>query len=113
MHFIRFNETEYSFVDYLCLRAAFRNHRPDRFYIHTNVGNQFTGKYWDWIKKDSDLMSRIRLIHLEPPTEIFGQELNKIWSLFHGSDIMRYRVLIDHGGIYVDNDVFIIRNLDK
>lgn len=37
IHFIRFNKTEYSFIDYVVMKAAMRNHRPDYFYIHTDV----------------------------------------------------------------------------
>ena len=77
IHFIRFNQTEYSLIDYVVIKAAMRNHRPDFFYIHTDVigpGN-FTGRYWELIKKDYEIWSRIRLFHLEAPSEIFGQNI--------------------------------------
>ena len=79
IHFIRFNQTEYSFIDYVVIKAAMRNHRPDSFYIHTDVvgpGN-FTGRYWELIKKDKKLWSKIQMFHLEAPREIFGQQLNE------------------------------------
>lgn len=114
IHFIRFNITQYNFVEYVCLRAAFRNHRPDQFYIHTDVpGLEFTGKYWSWIQRDTELYSRIRLMPLEAPTEIFGQKLNEDWRFSHGSDLARIQVLMKYGGIYLDNDVYIIRSLNK
>ena len=37
IHFIRFNQPEYSFIDYVVMKAAMRNHRPDYFYIHTDA----------------------------------------------------------------------------
>ena len=113
IHFIRFNKTTFSFVDYVCLKAAYRNHRPDHFYIHTDVGDKFHGKYWDWIKKDDDMFSRIKLVPIEIPYEIYGQKLSEGWRLPHGSDISRMQVLVQHGGIYLDNDVYVIQNLDK
>ena len=77
IHFIRFNQTEYSFIDYVVIKAAMRNHRPDFFYIHTNVAiPHFTGRYWELIKKDYEIFSRIRFFHLDLPSEIFGQPLN-------------------------------------
>ena len=79
IHFIRFNQTEYSLIDYVVIKAAMRNHRPDFFYIHTDVigpGN-FTGRYWELIKKDKKLWSKIQMFHLEAPREIFGQQLNE------------------------------------
>lgn len=112
IHFIRFNTKEYSFTEYICLKAAFRNHRPDFFYIHTNL-NDFKGKYWELIKKDPDLSERIRVVPTEVPSEIFGQKLSKRWKLWHGSDIARIKIMMQYGGIYLDNDVFVIKNLDK
>ena len=113
IHYVRFNKAEYSFVDYVCLKAALRNHRPDQFYIHTDVGDSFTGKYWDWIKQDEELYSRIRIIQTELPLKIYGQKLSKQWRFWHGSDIVRIQVLMQYGGIYLDNDVFVIKNLYK
>lgn len=78
IHFIRFNQTEYSFIDYVVIKAAMRNHRPDYFYIHTDTpgpGN-FTGRYWNLIKKDYELWSRIRLLPIKVDEEIFGQLIN-------------------------------------
>ena len=114
IHFIRFNNFELKFIDYLVLLAAMRNHRPDKFYIHTNVKDvQYTGKYWDWVRRDEELWTRIKVLYLEAPAEIFGLKLSEGWRFHHGSDIGRIRVLMKHGGIYLDNDSFIIRSLDK
>jgi hypothetical protein len=90
------------------------NHRPDHFYYHTNIKNvTYDGKYWDWVRKDEPLWSRIRVKYLEAPTEIYGQKLSDEWGLYHGSDISRIRVLMRYGGIYLDNDCFVIRSLEK
>jgi len=77
IHLIRYNQPEYSLNDYVVIKAAMKNHRPDYFYIHTDVpgpGN-FTGRYWNLIQRDHELFSRIRLLHLEAPSEIFGQQI--------------------------------------
>ena len=114
IHFIRFNLPEYKFVDYIVMRAAMRNHRPDQFFIHSNVpAEEFRGKYWNLIRQDREMWSRIRIIPLEPPTEIFGQKLSTDFHLWHASDIERIRVIMKYGGIYLDNDVFVVQNLDK
>lgn len=115
IHLIRFNQTEFSFVDYICFQAAFRNHRPDYFYIHTDAPDgQFEGKYWKLIQKDKELYSRIFILHLDVPSEIFGRPLFvEEWGFWHGSDIARLRILMKHGGIYLDNDVFVIQSLNK
>jgi hypothetical protein len=91
-----------------------RNHRPDKFYYHTNIKNATCeGKYWEWVKKDEELWSRIEIKYLEAPTEIFGQKLSEGWRFFHGSDIGRIRVFMQYGGIYLDNDCFVLHSLDK
>lgn len=114
IHFIRFQTFELNFVDYMVLLAAMRNHKPDQFFFHTDVEDvQFTGKFWGLVKQDEDLWSRIKVFFLEAPAEIFGQKLNEGWRFYHGSDIGRIHVLMKYGGIYVDNDAYVIRSLDK
>jgi len=113
IHLIRFDQSEFTFLDYICLQAAYHHHRPDFFYIHTNVKKGFEGKYWSRIIKDLELKSRIKILYLEPPSEIFGQTVNPEWRLWHGGDIARIRVMMKYGGIFLDNDVFVIQNLDK
>ena len=114
IHFIRFKTFELNFVDYVVLKAAMRNHRPDKFYFHTNIKNATgEGKYWDWVKKDEQLWSRIEVKYLEAPKEIFGQKLSDGWRFYHGSDIGRIQVLMQYGGIYLDNDCFVIHSLEK
>jgi hypothetical protein len=91
-----------------------RNHQPDMFYYHTDIVDyKFAGKYWDWVKKDQSLWSRIQIKYLQVPTEIFGQKLNEEWRFFHGGDIGRIHVLMRYGGIYLDNDAYVIRSLHK
>ena len=73
--------------------------------IQENIGN--------WCEKNSELWSRIHVLHLQVPTEIFGQKLNEKWRFYHGSDFCRIRILMEYGGIYLDNDSFVIRSLNK
>ncbi|KAI9563498.1 hypothetical protein GHT06_010961 [Daphnia sinensis] len=114
IHFIRFKNFDLTFVEYVVVIAAMRNHRPDKFYFHTDIKDaKCEGKYWEWVKKDQELWSRIQVKYLEMPTEIFGQKLNEGWGLFHGSDIARLRIIKKYGGIYLDNDCFVIQSLDK
>ena len=111
---IRFSKPEFSFIDYICIQAAFRNHRPEHFYIHTDAPDRrFRGKYWELIERDIELKSRIRILSLEPPSEIFGQQIEPDMRVYHGGDISRIRTLMKYGGIYLDNDVYVIKNLDK
>ena len=116
-------------------------------YIQTDLPgpNYFSGKYWELVKKEPNLWTRIKIVKCELPSEIFGQQLSDGWRLFHGSDVARIRyiwrwgytlnksveilyqikliieiltfflnrVIMQYGGIYLDNDVFVIQSLDK
>ena len=114
VHFIHFDKTELSFVDYIVLRAVLLHQAPDKIFIHTNTPEApLTGKYWDWVRKDEKLWPLIHVVFLELPDKIFGQDLNDGFRVYHGSDIGRIRLLMNYGGIYLDNDVFVIKNLDK
>lgn len=114
IHYIRFNKTAFSFVEYVCLRSAYVQQQPERIYLHTNVDeSNFTGIYWKWIRAESDLYRRIVVLPIQLPSDIFDQPLSDGWRLYHGSDIARIRTMIKYGGIYLDNDVYVVANLDK
>lgn len=112
VHYIRFKQPRFTFVEYVCLRSVHINHQPDYIFIHTDVHDGFKGKYWRWIQKEKDLFSRLRILPIEAPSEIFGQKLSEKWRLLHGSDIARAKTMMKYGGIYLDNDVYVIRSLD-
>lgn len=114
IHYIRFNKTSFTFVDYVCLRSAYIQQKPDRIYLHTNVNeSNLSGHFWKRIEAEPDLYRRIVVQPIELPSEIFGQPLSEGWRLYHGSDIARIRTMIKYGGIYLDNDVYVVHNLDK
>ena len=49
----------------------------------------------------------------ELPDEIFGEKFSSEWKLWHASDVLRNRVLLEFGGIYLDRDVYVVKSLDK
>lgn len=113
IHYIRFNKKSFTFVEYICLRSAYIHQRPDYIFIHTDVVGGFRGKYWSWIQQEEDLQSRVIVLAIETPSDIFGQPFNDLWRFHHGSDVARIRSLMKYGGIYLDNDVYVVGNLDK
>lgn len=113
VHYIRFKQSRFTFVEYICLRSVHLNHQPDYIFIHTDQAGGFKGKYWRLIRNEKQLFARIRLLAIQAPEEIFGQKLSAEWRLLHGSDIARARTMMKYGGIYLDNDVYVVHNLDK
>jgi len=113
IHFIRFNKRNFSFIDIVVIRAAHLAQKPDAIYIHTNVKN-FQGKYWMKLQnKWPDTYKLIQIKSRQIPLRIYNRSLSESYKLHHASDIERYRLLTEYGGIYLDNDLFIIQNLDK
>ena len=113
--YVRFNKNNFSFTDYIALRAAYLHQEPESIYIHTNLAGPeyFTGKYWQLIQEEYALRSRIRIVECQLPRQVFGQNLSSDWHVKHGSDLTRIRIMIKYGGIYLDNKVFLIQRLDK
>lgn len=100
-HFIRFNAPNVSFVDMLCIKAALRNIRPDKLYIHCDAAPR--GRYWDMVKSD------VIVNHLARPRRAYGRRLsNENQELF-----ARLEILKKYGGIFLDNDVLVLKSLDK
>lgn len=50
--------------------------------------------------------------HIPLPTQVFGHTLNPEWLAFHGGDVARLMVMRKYGGIYLDNDSYLIRNMN-
>src|SRR5277367_1086404 len=105
IHFIRINQPKMTFVEMICIKSAYLNHRPDKIMIHCDDCN-FKGKYWDHIK---DIPS-LTLNKVSPPTEIYGIKFANIW---HRMDILRILTLMRYGGIFLDNDVYVVQSLNR
>ena len=98
VHYIRFNKTSFSFVDYCCVRSALINQRPDFIFLHTNV-QAFDGPFWRRMLNEASLRRRIRVFQVDVPYSIFDQKLDEKWRLYHGSDIVRVQNIQKYGGI--------------
>jgi hypothetical protein len=109
VHFLFFGNGYISYVHAVCVLAAFKNQRPEKIFFHTNVV-EFTGIHWIKIRDTLGSVLEIRKITL--PTEIFGQNFSKSYHIWHASDVTRIRILMEYGGIFLDNDSYVIRNLD-
>ncbi|XP_075229355.1 uncharacterized protein LOC142329001 [Lycorma delicatula] len=115
IHFIRMSEwtQNISFIDAIVILAAFKNQKPDKIYLHTDNDN-FTGPNWEKILLTPGLKDILIVRYIELPETIFDQEFtNDGHYLFHSSDILRIQILLEFGGIFLDNDSYIVRSLDR
>ncbi len=103
VHFIWFSpqSTELKFINFLSILSAHKHIKPDKMYFHTNCTPH--GLYWDRIVNKITVMKRepkmSKLIH------------SKVEATFD-CDYERLAVLQEHGGIYLDLDVLVIRPMD-
>ena len=109
VHFLFFGNPRISYVHSVCVLAAFKNQKPERIYFHTDV-EEFTGPHW--IKIRDTLGSVLHFVKVTLPLEIFGQKFSKNFHVWHAGDVTRIRILMEFGGIFVDNDSYIIKSLD-
>lgn len=110
IHFLRFEENNFTFVDAVCVLSAFKNHRPDKILFHTDF-DSFVGPYWEKVKNTPGIVYEFRKVII--PDTIFGQNFSKVFHVWHASDVTRIKILMEYGGIFLDNDVYVVQNLNK
>jgi hypothetical protein len=108
IHFLRFQQKNFTFVDAVCVLSAFKNHRPDKIMFHTDVG-EFVGPYWEKVKNTPGMVYEIR--NLTMPSEVFGQKFSKSYHAWHAGDVTRIKILMEYGGIFLDNDIYVVQGL--
>lgn len=79
---------------YLSIKSAVEVNQPQKAFLYYNEDQ--TGKFWD-MAKETTTPVKINL-----SSEIFGQ---KIYHIAHSADILKYQILLEKGGIYLDTDI--------
>ncbi|KAG8268755.1 hypothetical protein J6590_019335 [Homalodisca vitripennis] len=113
IHFIRFGNPRFTYPEMICVLAALKNQKPDKITFHHNFNGSFTGPYWRVLSKLKAFTDIVEFNYEEEPKEIFGQPIDPALRKFHGSDITRIRILMKYGGIFLDNDCYVIKNLNS
>lgn len=106
-HFIFFTDEGSEFirfplVHYLAIKSAYVLNKPEKIYFYLNYEPE--GEWWDKIKPC------LEVINIEPPSEIFG---NQLMHFAHKSDVLRLKLLIEKGGIYMDLDTICKRPFEN
>ncbi len=107
VHFINLNQTVISFHQFISILSVWLNHVPKLIYIHCDNCN-FKGKYWTALMNMNELKKIIKLHELPQKNKIFNTNIK--W-IHHRSDVLRLEVLMNYGGIYLDNDMIIVNSL--
>lgn len=95
----------FDFLNYLAVRSALVSLKPDAVYLHYTYLSEPPSPSADadpltnpWVRR---LANDITLVH-HPPCASAAQYA-------HMSDTLRLRLLLEHGGIYLDMDTFALR----
>ena len=96
-----FGGKPFGLVHHLVLKAALHFVRPSIAFFHH--AHEPRGEWWERTKP------LLALRRVQPPTSIFGQRVRKF---AHQADVLRLEVLQQHGGVYLDLDVVLLRPLD-
>lgn len=105
VHYVMFNMKNFYFYNLLSVLSSYRILRPCFIFIHGNVIPE--GKWWNHLL---DIVPNIVFINTEIPHEIFQNKVNVIQ---HQSDVVRLRVMLEYGGIYMDTDQIALKSFDK
>jgi hypothetical protein len=91
----------WSLCHYVCVRSAVERIRPEKVFFYYEY--EPTGPWW---KLTKPLVTPVRI---KAPRQIFDKPLV---HFAHRADVVRLEKLIEHGGIYLDCDVFVHRSFD-
>lgn len=101
IHFVYAGGRPFSLIHYLAVRTAWKVHRPERILFHHTA--EPDGPWWERARP------MVKLNRVAPVTEVFG---NPVRYPAHQADVIRLRMLREHGGIYLDLDVISINPLE-
>lgn len=103
IHFVfgldeHFGNKPFCMAHYIAIRSAYDVNHPDAIFFH--CAYEPHSYWWDLAKP------YVTVKKLVAPTEIFG---NRLSSYAHMSDIVRLRILLSEGGIYLDIDTICLK----
>jgi hypothetical protein len=96
-----FADKPWSLVHYVCVKSAIQRIKPEAAFFYYE--NEPQGPWWELSKP------LLRPTKITAPREIFGRALV---HPAHRADVVRLQMLLEHGGIYLDTDVFVHRDFD-
>ncbi|MFN8242526.1 MAG: glycosyltransferase [Ferruginibacter sp.] len=96
-----FGHMSFSLAHHLAVKSAVVLNQPDKVYFHFQYEPR--GEWW------KETLPLITPNQLTAPTEIEGRPL---LHFAHKSDVVRLRMLQEHGGIYLDMDTICVKPFD-
>lgn len=114
VHNILFEHHQITYVHLLSLLSVIKIQKPDKIIIHCDCDEiDENDENWGRVLQEVNKTNQIQMIinTVEKPREIYGRKLRN--GNQHASDVTRWRIMSEFGGIYIDNDVFICQPLNQ
>jgi len=97
-HFVYIKERPWKLHHFLSVSSAVFRSGADKVVLWCDEEPE--GEYWEMTEP------LVEVQRVKAPTEIFGKPITQP---AHKSDVIRLQVLIEHGGIYADTDVIVVK----
>jgi hypothetical protein len=98
-----FGGKNFSLVHYLAVAAIARRLQPDLLYMH--LLHEPSGTWWDRAKP----LLHIRQVRHDDVDTVFGKPVGA--HVPHKADVVRMKLMVSEGGIYMDMDVIALRSM--
>jgi len=100
--------TELRFHEALALMAVQRYARPRKILLwYDAASTPPSGRWWQFARQS---VAHLLPVPYERPTSVFNRTLS---VPEHQSDVARLAIIEEHGGLYIDLDVIVVRPLDS
>ena len=97
-HFVYIKERDWRLHHYLSVKSVYERSGMDEIIFWCD--EEPDGEYWDKTKP------LVKVQRVQPPTEIFDKPITQP---AHKSDVIRLMALNEHGGLYLDTDVIVVK----
>lgn len=106
VHFIRYGPANLTFIDAVCILAALKQQKPLKVYVHTDQKDFVGGKYWKIVNSHRLGRGIVELKQLR-------LELGDLREALPDPLIVKLKILKTYGGIYLDNDCYLVNSVNK
>ena len=104
---------EFEFRQFIAIYSAWHYLQPETIYVHTNIKeqliNEALSRATSPYTKSVQQIPRVKFNHRIAPNQT--ESGNVIDNLPNQSDFVRTAVLLEQGGIYLDDDSYVLRDL--
>ncbi|GAA6024731.1 hypothetical protein JCM10207_002813 [Rhodosporidiobolus poonsookiae] len=104
-----FGGKPFNFIHYVCLSSALHTLKPEVLFMHY----VYEPDTWYWRRFVADVeatrgATRLEMVKERDVTEVHG---NPVEHFAHKADVLRLEALRDYGGVYLDVDVLVVRDM--